>query len=737
METRYLCFLLAVCFSIVTVMVYHFATNHEIISKQTIKEDEYNESQITKMISTTIRSNEWIGYRLGDMLKHPKKRIKASGYQYHKSHFPNSLAVQYMDEIAQNEQGFNMTILLNIMKQRKQLYPSNDSLVIHLRIGDILENVKYLTTDFNAYKILNSPEKVFEYFLPNISANNITQVVLVTGFHKQSNDHTKSIDYIIKSKKWFETNNISVSLRINENPDDDFMFMCNSKYFMQNVHGFSGLIGRIVRLRNGTVFTANQVDAISSISVAPMQNSTNNIKTNTSQQFEENTMRNRSILKHKAHNPHLRAINDSLFCPLISQSNVDTYSKPLEYISNLQFNDSNNNTDNNKYMIVEDFPGYGLFSKLSFDVTLFTLAMALNRQYLVYRNMNENWPWLKHNNGKTLYDICQNRTGRDCVFKPFSNLKQEQVHFVLDQNDKSNSVYYFNRSKSDICNVVSIENAVQKWLKLTENFKVIYFSYQAVSSAFQSGCTVFSQHREAISYWLQNDTNWKITFYDFIALSWSYLLRLQNNIRALIDTKLTILLDKYHWISPQQTISIPLRRSDKCISEMKCASLDLWKQIIHKILWGNSEITHIIITSETKETINKTKTQFHFENIEKIYNDFDIQPDNGNTQQLQNSFGKDRGIVNSLLSMLTTFKLQMHASYYVIQKQSNWLHGIWVMSSSFDCEINQNVYGLNKQIKTLKRCINIQSYRLTEAVIQWDTSECYRKTSNVITFKTK
>eukprot|EP01084_Bolivina_argentea_P284712 488019_1 len=230
----------------------------------------YNEIHI---INTTIGSNDWIRYkgmgehewyryRLGDMYGNKKWRTDKWGYAYHKPRFPDSIAVEYMDKVSNDTQWGNINLLLNIIKHKKQLYPSHNTLVIHLRVGEVLEKKDYLTTDFYPHKILNKPSAVFEHFHKNITSNNITTIALVSGLYENYGDpfHTKSIDYIIKIKEWFETHNFKVYIRLNENADQDFMYMSNSKYFMQNIKGFSRLIAQIVRIRNGTVFRVNEVD---------------------------------------------------------------------------------------------------------------------------------------------------------------------------------------------------------------------------------------------------------------------------------------------------------------------------------------------------------------------------------------------------------------------------------------------------------------------------------------------
>ena len=40
----------------------------------------------------------------------------------------------------------------------------------------------------------------------------------------------------------------------NDNPDDDFLFMCNSKTFIKSGGGFSRIISQIVKSNGGKIY---------------------------------------------------------------------------------------------------------------------------------------------------------------------------------------------------------------------------------------------------------------------------------------------------------------------------------------------------------------------------------------------------------------------------------------------------------------------------------------------------
>eukprot|EP01084_Bolivina_argentea_P003661 6884_1 len=215
-------------------------------------------------MNVTLGSNEWIkhktmhipinwiDYRLGDMIQDAHWRNEMSGYKYHKANFPDSIAVQYMEQI-QSGKDMDLKLLLQIISTRKQLYPLNNTLVVHLRTGDVLDVPCSYRTGQNTMNLIYDPISVFDGLKSKLIFHNLSNVVLVTGFHIQGN-HTNSLNYIIKIKKWFQQNNFSVSFRINENVDNDFVFMCNSQFFIQAAGKFSNTIARVIRIRKGIVF---------------------------------------------------------------------------------------------------------------------------------------------------------------------------------------------------------------------------------------------------------------------------------------------------------------------------------------------------------------------------------------------------------------------------------------------------------------------------------------------------
>ena len=61
------------------------------------------------------------------------------------------------------------------------------------------------------------------------------------------------MDFINKIIDLFKSHDYTVNIRLGNNPDEDFLIMCNSKIFRKSGGGFSGVISRYVKYNNNTV----------------------------------------------------------------------------------------------------------------------------------------------------------------------------------------------------------------------------------------------------------------------------------------------------------------------------------------------------------------------------------------------------------------------------------------------------------------------------------------------------
>ena len=210
-----------------------------------------------------IENFEAYRYRLADMVLHKNHSDnKIWGFDYHKKIYPNSIATEYMRT---TDDKSDYSILLDIISKRKTTHQYEDRVVIHLRLGDVINNSEYTVDQF-----LNNPTyyyhtnemktnyvKTIRYYqkvIDKLRKLGINKAIFITGFH-QGTDHTKSLEYLSKLTLYFQSQGFQCTSRINLDPDDDFLIMCNSKYFVPSGGGFSKIITEIVKRKGGIVVT--------------------------------------------------------------------------------------------------------------------------------------------------------------------------------------------------------------------------------------------------------------------------------------------------------------------------------------------------------------------------------------------------------------------------------------------------------------------------------------------------
>ena len=205
-------------------------------------------------------------YRLGDMILH---RNQFSGIDYHLIDYPNSIASEYLKATPNKS---DLPVLFEIIKKRTtpELKPDENTLLIHLRIGDVIDNSRFsvdeLLSEGRNYGAIKSEQKEGEWgghnyvkplsyyqeVLEIIQTLPINKIILIGGYHMDG-DHSKSEEYVSRIQTFFEENKYRVETRINEDPDEDFILMSNSTYFVQSGGGYSRLIVKMVEMNNNNV----------------------------------------------------------------------------------------------------------------------------------------------------------------------------------------------------------------------------------------------------------------------------------------------------------------------------------------------------------------------------------------------------------------------------------------------------------------------------------------------------
>ena len=239
-------------------------------------------SRIRNITFPANASSPWPMYRLGDMFKNSKQRKRRDGWRLHRRRFNSSIAVEYMRRIVNplngTEGNSNFSMMIQIVNERiernktlQSMLPDNKTLVVHLRTGDVIDiagsPLEPLPNHIPVETYLNlnvaKPNGIaYTRGLPFYSkiwdeiqskGIQIDRILVITGWHFEI-AHYRSIAYINEVIKYLEQMVDRVDIRVNENPDEDFIIMSRSKYFVQSGGGFSRILGKMIHLSGGTVF---------------------------------------------------------------------------------------------------------------------------------------------------------------------------------------------------------------------------------------------------------------------------------------------------------------------------------------------------------------------------------------------------------------------------------------------------------------------------------------------------
>lgn len=207
------------------------------------------------------------GYRLGDMIM--RKEARRKWRDQHLSSFPSSLASRYLRE---TDESFNVEVLEKLVgSYRGVASPSDDILVVHLRVGDVLDRdyssenkglgyVRMLPVDD-----FLSEQRGWPYIRPISHFRQAGQeakklgakrVVIMAGSHfPQFSPYPRSMEYIRKIKKMFEEElKLPCKLRLGKKADVDFVFLSRAKLVTLTGGNFSVIAYLLASRRGAKVF---------------------------------------------------------------------------------------------------------------------------------------------------------------------------------------------------------------------------------------------------------------------------------------------------------------------------------------------------------------------------------------------------------------------------------------------------------------------------------------------------
>ena len=149
--------------------------------------------------------------------------------------------------------------------------PSEDSMVMHLRVGDVIDGTDVPVDDFfnrrvNSYYALfgEEPEGFspvyvrclasFDRALKKTKELGFHKISLVYGFHIVYSTMQKSKQYIAGLVRHAQSQGFQVELITHEDADVSFAYGCQAKHFIPGGGGFSKLISKVVRHQGNRVY---------------------------------------------------------------------------------------------------------------------------------------------------------------------------------------------------------------------------------------------------------------------------------------------------------------------------------------------------------------------------------------------------------------------------------------------------------------------------------------------------
>ena len=192
---------------------------------------------------------------MGDIFKY-WNNLKYQKYNFEyinsiKHKYKNSIGDLYLKRNKSRKK--NYELIKNIVNEKSKNYknlPKSNEVILHLRIGDSIKDFKNGRFIYN--KNYATRLEYIDKIIPFLKNKNI---ILIYGSHNTESQNKINLNqiYIKKLKDKLKKNKIIFKDKFTGNPDDDFIYMCNSKTFIKSGGGFSQLISQIVKRKGGKV----------------------------------------------------------------------------------------------------------------------------------------------------------------------------------------------------------------------------------------------------------------------------------------------------------------------------------------------------------------------------------------------------------------------------------------------------------------------------------------------------
>lgn len=192
-------------------------------------------------------------YRLSDTICAKWKAQKDR--DYHVKYYPKSLVAHYFDLTTKFNDFDVLAQLVESQRYRVVDQLKKDTIVIHLRLGDVF-NMSKRAVDEHLEKVILYKSTTRDilyiqpasYFLEKLKPYAQTKVQFVFGSHKPDIDFTKSWEYLDKLTKILQKHGYTCQRKhasMTNDPDLDFLYLCHAPNLVVSGGGFSHLAKKI------------------------------------------------------------------------------------------------------------------------------------------------------------------------------------------------------------------------------------------------------------------------------------------------------------------------------------------------------------------------------------------------------------------------------------------------------------------------------------------------------------
>jgi hypothetical protein len=256
--------------------------------KETTTKTETSTKKSTKKIAVPAFFPKYPEYRLSDVISTIEYREVAIGHvkrlqgyvregdtlkEYIFRMFPNSIASQYLRKTKRiNDVDVLSNIIDDFMKIHNIDIPADDVMVMHLRVGDVIDRTEMPVEDFlnqrvDSFRALYpkhpeppdfSPVYVrclasFDRALKKTKELGFHKISLVYGFHIRQ-PIEKSKEYLAALAKHAQSQGFEVEMVTHTDADVSFAYACKAKHFIPGGGGFSKLMAKMVRAHGHDVY---------------------------------------------------------------------------------------------------------------------------------------------------------------------------------------------------------------------------------------------------------------------------------------------------------------------------------------------------------------------------------------------------------------------------------------------------------------------------------------------------